>query len=160
MKWFVKCIRNYVNFKGRASRSEYWYFVLFSLIFMVVAMILDKLVFGNPNSLFYALFALFLFLPQLAVMVRRLHDTDRSGKIVLWYYLAAIVWIVLMFVTGLSFMVAAMQGQAMGAPSGTFLALVLIGSIVFLVWGIFFLVWFCKRGTEGENKYGPDPLSE
>lgn len=74
MKWFIKCIRNYVNFSGRARRSEYWYFVLFSILLMLVAFILDWICFGR-SSLFYGLAGLFLFLPNLAVMSRRLHDT-------------------------------------------------------------------------------------
>lgn len=160
MKWFVKCIRNYANFKGRASRSEYWYFILFSFLFMIAAMVLDKLIFGKPQSVFYFLFALFVFLPQVAVMVRRLHDTNRSGKIVLWYYLAGIVWILLMVFSGLSYFIAAAQGQIIGAPTGFFLAVVLIGALAFTVWGIVFLVWFCTKGTTGDNKYGPDPLAE
>lgn len=160
MKWFVKCIRNYANFKGRASRSEYWYFILFSFLFMIAAMLLDKLIFGKPQSVFYFLFALFVFLPQVAVMVRRLHDTNRSGKIVLWYYLAGIVFILLFVFSGLSYFIAAAQGQSVGTPSGFFLAVLLIGALVFTVWGIVFLVWFCTKGTTGDNKYGPDPLAE
>lgn len=160
MKWFVKCIRNYVNFRGRASRSEYWYFILFSVLFLIAAILLDKLLFGNSRSVFYSVFALFIFLPQIAVMVRRLHDTNRSGKIVLWYYLTGIVWILLMAFLGYSNFIAAARGQSVGSPTGFFLAVILIVTFVFLVWGIFFLVWFCTKGTTGDNKYGPDPLAE
>ena len=85
MKWFIKCIRNYVNFSGRARRREYWNFVLFSFLLMIVAMILDWICFGQ-SSFFYGLSGLFLFLPNLAVMARRLHDTGRSAKILIWYY--------------------------------------------------------------------------
>ena len=45
MKWFVKCLRNYVSFEGRARRSEFWYFVLFSFLFLLVARIIDALLF-------------------------------------------------------------------------------------------------------------------
>lgn len=84
MKWFVKCIRNYATFSGRARRCEYWYFALFQFIFMIVALCLDRMLFGAVSGLwFYKLTALFLFLPGLAVTVRRLHDTGRSGKLLL-----------------------------------------------------------------------------
>ena len=85
MKWFINCIRNYVNFSGRARRREYWNFVLFSFLLMIVAMILDWICFGQ-SSFFYGLSGLFLFLPNLAVMARRLHDTGRSAKILIWYH--------------------------------------------------------------------------
>lgn len=156
MKWFIKCIKNYVNFTGRARRAEYWYFVLFTLIFAIAAMILDKIVFGKPSSVFYGLLALFLFLPSLAVQVRRLHDTGHSGKLLLWYMIAYIIWIVLLMVTGLSFL---MSGGA-GSPSVLFLIIAGIGGLGIFVWAIFFLVWYCLEGDKGENKYGPDPKAE
>ncbi|WP_418991313.1 DUF805 domain-containing protein [Alistipes sp.] len=156
MKWFVKCIKNYVNFSGRARRAEYWYFVLFSVIFAIAAMILDKIVFGKPNSVFYALWGLFIFLPGLAVQVRRLHDTGHSGKMLLWFLIAEIVWMVLLVVTGLSFLMSA----GAGSPSILFLIIAILGGLGIFVWGIFFLVWYCTAGDKGENKYGPDPLAE
>lgn len=158
MKWFVKCIRNYVNFKGRARRSEYWYFILFSLIFSIAAKLLDTLI-DSEVGLFSMLLALFLILPQLAVMVRRLHDTDRSGKIVLWYYVVSFVWVIAMVVTGFSSLMSFLSGDVGALPVG-FLVLLFGGLLVFLVWGICFLVWFCTPGTKGENKYGPDPMLE
>ncbi|WP_418983720.1 DUF805 domain-containing protein [Alistipes sp.] len=155
MKWFVKCIKNYVNFKGRARRAEYWYFVLFSAIFMLVATLLDALV-GSTRHIFYGLLGLFLILPSLAVQVRRLHDTNRSGMRLLWMLLAYVLWIVLLFVFGLG---AFISGG--GASTSTiFLLLLGVGGVGFLVWGILFLVWYCTAGTEGENKYGPDPKAE
>lgn len=76
--WFVKCLKNYANFTGRARRSEYWYFVLGQIIIMIVAAIIDSIIFGQP-SLLYFVIGLGLFIPSLAVLVRRLHDTGRSG---------------------------------------------------------------------------------
>jgi uncharacterized membrane protein YhaH (DUF805 family) len=71
---------NYVNFSGRAVRSEYWYWFLFSLICGIVTVILDVVLFpDNALSPLNALFNLFTFLPSLAVGARRLHDIDRTG---------------------------------------------------------------------------------
>ena len=76
------CFRNYVGFKGRAARSEYWYWTLFVYLLMIVAWLIDMTVFGfnttgvNPMAVLASLATL---LPTLAVSARRLHDIDRSG---------------------------------------------------------------------------------
>lgn len=57
MKWFLKCIRNYVNFSGRARRTEFWYFILFSCLLLIVAMALDVVCFNTPYGVFYLLVA-------------------------------------------------------------------------------------------------------
>jgi uncharacterized membrane protein YhaH (DUF805 family) len=70
---------NYVNFSGRAIRSEYWLWTLFAIIGMAVAAGLDYAIFNRAEALFYFVFALAILLPGLAVTIRRLHDLDRSG---------------------------------------------------------------------------------
>ena len=85
--WFKKGLRNYVNFSGRARRKEYWYFVLVQMGLFFVAMMLDSMIFDSETGLFYVVVALGLFLPGLAVTVRRLHDTSRSG----WWFLISIL---------------------------------------------------------------------
>jgi uncharacterized membrane protein YhaH (DUF805 family) len=70
-------LQNYVNFSGRARRSEYWWFALFYAIVLVVAMVLDGILGTYP--LLYAVAALGLFLPILGLGVRRLQDTNRPG---------------------------------------------------------------------------------
>lgn len=72
---------NYVNFKGRAIRSEYWYFVLFTILAAGAATIIDRGLFefaGNMGPA-YVIYALATFLPGLGVSIRRLHDVGRSG---------------------------------------------------------------------------------
>src|SRR5271170_3738760 len=64
------CFRNYANFDGRASRSEYWYFHLFAFLATMTAIL---------TSFFIFVFLLGLLLPSLTVNVRRLHDIDKSG---------------------------------------------------------------------------------
>ena len=75
---------NYVNFAGRAIRSEYWYWVLFVLIATIATSIID-LVLGI--TLFEPIFSLAVLLPSIAVGVRRLHDLDRSG----WWLLLGFI---------------------------------------------------------------------
>lgn len=65
--------RNYVNFSGRASRSEFWYAILFTFITSIVLSALDQ------TGAIYGLWSLATILPSLAVTTRRLHDTNRSG---------------------------------------------------------------------------------
>ena len=90
---------NYVNFSGRAFRSEYWLWVLFTVIGSLVTGILDAAAFGySPGGVspLNAIFDLVTLLPSLAVGARRLHDIDRSG----WWVLITltIIGIVLLLV--------------------------------------------------------------
>lgn len=74
----------YVQFTGRSSRSAYWYWVLFAVIVYVIAYAISAAI---GSLILYYLVALAFFLPGLAVGVRRLHDTGRSG----WWYLIGLV---------------------------------------------------------------------
>ncbi len=93
---FVYCMKNYANGKGRASRAEYWSFVLFEVLFLFAAIIIDVIVtlavYGaQTNSHFLPIFtclAIFGFLlPNLTVLIRRLHDVGMSG----WFLLLEFV---------------------------------------------------------------------
>lgn len=167
MKWFVKCIRNYANFTGRARRKEYWNFVLFAAILSILANVMDRLIFGQMSIGWFAfMLSLFLFLPQLSVSVRRLHDTGKSGYHLLGYILANIGFFILFFIL----LVVICAGAGIGAVAMSesdiltclstnigFLITVCVGYFILLVWSVFFLVWFLTKGDKGENKYGPDP---
>ena len=88
--------RNYVGFGGRACRSEYWYWALFVVIFSIVTFMLDSLLFpDNPARLLNSLFSLAVFLPGLAMAIRRLHDIDKSGWWVLIVLIPIVGWIIL-----------------------------------------------------------------
>lgn len=84
MNWYIGVLKNYVGFSGRARRTEFWMFVLFNVIVSVILSIIDRLI-GN-NILGY-IYALAVLLPSLAVAVRRLHDTDRTG----WWILIGLI---------------------------------------------------------------------
>jgi uncharacterized membrane protein YhaH (DUF805 family) len=72
MNWYLKVLKQYSDFSGRARRKEYWMFILFNLIFLVCAAILDNLLgltFGenSPYGFLYLVYALLVFIPGLAV---------------------------------------------------------------------------------------------
>lgn len=82
MKWFLYAIKKYAVFSGRAQRKEYWYFTLFYYFFGLLLSLLTLI--PNPNignifGIIAIIYSLALFIPVLAVTVRRLHDIDRSG---------------------------------------------------------------------------------
>lgn len=95
------CLRNYVTFRGRAARPEFWYFALFVFLGSLLTGLLDVWIFGTgsmshgPGQAEFrstggplgAIFSLGTFLPSLAVGVRRLHDTGRSG----WWLLLPLI---------------------------------------------------------------------
>ena len=82
--------RNYVNFSGRAGRSEYWYWFLFTVIVSVVLAIVDYILFPDAAvSPLYSLFGLAVLLPGVAVGARRLHDLNQSGW---WLLLFPFIW--------------------------------------------------------------------
>ena len=109
MKWFVKCFRNYVTFEGRARRSEFWYFVLFSFLFMLVARIADMLLFSDVAP-FSMLLWLGMLLPYISVSVRRLHDTGRSGKLLLAYFCYSFLFSIVLMYMGLQSVAELMGG--------------------------------------------------
>ena len=84
MKWYLHAIRNYANFEDRASRTEYWMFGLFNLMFALFFFCLDlsfEINFdGHLIGPFYILYFLFSIIPSLSIAVRRLHDVGKSGS--------------------------------------------------------------------------------
>ena len=91
MSWYLQALKKYAVFSGRSRRMEYWYFVLFNIIVSIVLGVIDGLL-GTSGSyagagLLSGIYGLAVLIPSLAVTVRRLHDTDRSG----WWILIALV---------------------------------------------------------------------
>jgi len=105
MKWYLKVLRQYADFNGRARRTEYWMFILFNLIFASIATVLDNvlgLTIGEfPYGYLYFLYALAIIIPSLAVAVRRLHDIGKSGWMILVTLIPLIgaIWLLVLLVT-------------------------------------------------------------
>ncbi|HBW4676030.1 TPA: DUF805 domain-containing protein [Klebsiella pneumoniae] len=117
MDWYLKVLKNYIGFGGRARRKEYWIFILVNLILTGVLSIIDKMLGwqrAGGEGILTTIYGVLVFLPWWAVQFRRLHDTDRSA----W-------WLLLLLIP-------------------------VIGWLVILIFN-------CQRGTEGNNRFGPDP---
>ncbi|MBC6407840.1 MAG: DUF805 domain-containing protein [Rhodobacteraceae bacterium] len=133
------CFLKYVTFSGRASRSEYWWFFLFNLICQIIASILDTLIFGSAiaavseaESLTPIGFvvSLVLFLPNLAAAWRRMHDTGRSGLLLLWPTLVGVALLIVSYVVAL---------------------------FVLIAYSLLVIFWLTRPSQPGTNDYGPNP---
>ena len=84
------CFNKYATFSGRASRSEYWFFVLFGILGAIITLIIDVMILGYSIESEYtpinSIFSLVLIIPSTAAACRRLHDVNKSG----WWQLIAI----------------------------------------------------------------------
>ena len=81
------CFRKYFDFTGRARGSEYWYFILFTILVGITAIILDINLFGygwESNGPLYLISSVVFFIPSISAAARRLHDTNKSGWRQLW----------------------------------------------------------------------------
>lgn len=105
MNWYLKVIKQYADFKGRARRKEYWMFVLFNTLFAIIAAILDSLLGINfepiPYGPIYLLYFLFIIIPSISLAVRRLHDIGKSGWMFLICFIPFIggIWLLVLFCT-------------------------------------------------------------
>lgn len=87
MEWYIKAIKQYADFEGRARRTEYWMFFLINLIFSLIASLTD-IAMGTFSAeagigTFGTIYSAFILIPNIAVMVRRLHDTGKSAWMLL-----------------------------------------------------------------------------
>ena len=99
MRWYVKAWKKYAVFSGRASRKEYWMFLLFNVIvaFLVgmVSAILEPAT-SSDQSVLGNIYQLAVLIPSISVGCRRMHDTDRSG----WWLLVPIVSLIFLIEEG------------------------------------------------------------
>lgn len=85
MQWYLKVLKNYVGFQGRARRKEYWMFFLFNFLITILLSTIEALL--GLGGILSAIYGLAVLLPSIAVSVRRLHDIGRSG----WWMLLSII---------------------------------------------------------------------
>jgi len=142
MEWMLMPLRRYAQFSGRSRRKEYWMFFLFVFIVWIVSILVDVAlslagVGRSWSGTLSSIFRLVILVPSIAVAVRRLHDTDRSGR---W------LWLVVL---------AGVPGAAIADRSFVLgMAIEAVGMIAASIPLLFFL---CQDGTHGDNRFGPDP---
>jgi len=81
------CMSKFASFEGRAGRGEYWFFTLFIIVTLIASLLIGSLISEAAGAIISVVLMLVVFIPSLAVAIRRLHDTDRSG----WWYLIVLV---------------------------------------------------------------------
>jgi uncharacterized membrane protein YhaH (DUF805 family) len=116
MNWYLDAWRNYITFTGRSRRAAYWMFVLFNFIAVILANVIDN-VLGLAGEAGYGpfsmIYGLAVFLPGLALAIRRLHDTGRSG----WWMLIGFIPIVGLIVLIIFFVQDSQPGSNQYGPN-------------------------------------------
>lgn len=144
---------NYANFSGRARRSEYWYFVLFSAI-INLALIPVSILASEVGQIITTLIGLAILVPSLAVLVRRLHDVGKSG----WYYFGfLIIYIILLIIcciTAFVFSDLRSESSAFGIVGVIPMILLFFGVIGY---SFYLLYLMCNDSQIGENRWGANP---
>ena len=164
--------KNYFNFTGRASRSEYWWFILaFAIVYLVISTIESVFIFSAifddilndpysysasdafkdsflmPSFLFYLAMSIGL----LSLVARRLQDRGHTG----WWQLANIIPNILSLILYFNFLASILDGSSMN--TGALIAAIIFGIISFGAW-ITLIVFLCLPPKEDENKWGRNPL--
>ncbi len=175
LQWAIRPLKKYATFSGRAPRAEFWWFMLLLTVAYVIltvtmvgslaslgasssdpnAMMGVAGMFGGAGILLLVVY-LALLIPTLAVQVRRLHDTGRSGWWVGALYLLYIVYYAYLLTVGMK---SATNPEFVDGSAGPVIGMMIFG-LLMMIWGIVLLVFFILPGTKGPNKYGPDPYGE
>ena len=138
---FLYVLKNALNFSGRAPRREFWLFVLASWLFGMCLSVISV-------GILFNLWLIVHFFASLSVAVRRLHDVGKSG----WWYLLCMIPSLGVYLALLTVVAGVATGRAeMGF---VFVGILLVSLVVIL----YMLYLFIKRGDDGPNQYGPDPL--
>ena len=146
--------KNYFNFTGRASRSEFWWFYLAYLIVAVVIMIAEGLAKGVDyagSGVASNLFTLTTLIGWLSLTARRLQDRGHSG----WWQLANVIPQILFLIPYFDFLFSIMDGGPINTGAG--IAASIFGIIAFGT-GVTMIVFLCLPPKDDENKWGRNPL--
>lgn len=148
-------LRQYAAFRGRATRPEFWWWYLCTILINIAATGIDKLTDATIGVSFIGVIVtLGLLLPTWAVSVRRLHDSGLSG----WWLLAPLGLVILacgLFFGGLVATIGpAFSGSASGSL-GLSIGLFAAGGLMFLAGAVLHLVLMLRRSTPGPNRFGP-----
>jgi len=157
---YIGALKKYAVFKGRSRRREFWVFFICNLILGIIPVI------GT-------IVGIVTFIPSLAVGVRRLHDTNRSGFWLLWAFIPSLAMVVFLMLTiflpywgGLGFTAFPNLGlanwglAAFSIFSRWWIAIAVLGILLIIAGITILIVFWAKEGTAGKNKYGPNPKAK
>ena len=136
---YKAALQNYFNFKTRASRYEYWGFIITNFFISLAIGIFDTIL-GTTNTL-SGIYTLILLIPSLAIYVRRFHDTNKSG-------------LYLFVPFGIALIIALLSSIAQYNNIDLSRTSAILYLITFITAGIIFLYWLCKKGDATANRYG------
>ena len=165
MELMFQPLRRYFDFQGRSRRSEFWLWFLFRFIVGIAFGILKSII-GDTADLLNFIFIIAIFIPSLAVGVRRFHDINRTGWWIVFPLAVLIVAMIVFFsISGTGF-ITSMQSFANIGPNPTPEQAMAMMSAIAPMWWVF-LVWFAAAlvtfvfnvmdGTPGPNRFGADP---
>ena len=136
------CFKKYFVFKGRAKRSEYWWFFLFLILASFASQLLDVVVLGQSFWINYGpintIVNLILIIPILSAGARRLHDTNKSG----WWQLLGLIGL------AISYYQKDMLTKGLITSSYFILSFLALGTYILLI------VWLASKGDKKKNKFG------
>lgn len=173
MKWYIMVLKKYAVFTGRASQREFWMYTLFSIIFSIVAQILDKILgLGSDSSSVHygwisGLYGLAVLVPGLAVTVRRFHDIGKSGWMYARFLIAMFLAVIIMVGYVVYFVLRSGGADAFSSGevdpaifTGSFL--LVSAAMLFFILGlcIWLLVLLCREGQPHPNRWGVSPLAD
>lgn len=114
MNWYLEVLKKYAVFNGRARRAEYWWFFLFSVIISIVLSVIDSFITGPQSiGILGLIYSLAVLIPSIAVGIRRLHDTGRSG----WWLLISFVPLIGAIVLIVFFVLDSQPGENQYGPN-------------------------------------------
>lgn len=151
-------LSNYATFSGRARRSEYWWFYLFTVLVGIASSVVDAVLnipFPNEIGIVGVLTSLAFFIPSLAVTARRLHDTGRTG----WWMLLPVGPLLGLLVASVGVAVATVfeAGGESAAARNAMVVLMTVCGLLSIAAFVVVLVFLCLDSGPGPNKYGPSP---
>ncbi len=171
------CLQKYADFSGRATRAEFWWWLLATTVVSFAISAVDtaiSVLMGSVTvfafSPFSTIFGLAILLPNLAVTARRLHDIGKSGWWQLvWIVIAGAGWIIFAIGIAITVIMLFTGGSVAGIKEGEFfsnvefadflpaISTLVIALLVNLAVFIWYLIWLVRQGDNGANRFGPDP---
>jgi len=144
------------DFSGRSRRSEYWWFVLFTVIIALAAGMIDVLFYRAPMLLFgYIVVSVIIFFPSVSVLTRRLHDTGRSGWLGAPYWAYSIYDIAILLSPFVN--VDIFETITPSSYNALVSAVIIAAAFIMFIWMFIVFIMTLSDSQAKTNRYGPSP---